>query len=115
MSDFTWFIITSILFVLLGLVFIRLGWQIWKKQRTDLIISYHVDKVSEDNKQAFCTLSGIGILIMGIGFIFSGICTVFIRSVSAFVPMTAGSISGIALLISAIMKYNRRQNNSTGK
>ena len=106
MSDFTWFIITSILFVLLGLVFIGLGWQIWKKQKIGLIISYHVDKVSEDNKQAFCMLSGIGILIMGIGFIFSGVCTAFFQSISAFVPMTAGSISGIALLISAIMKYN---------
>ena len=33
MSDFIWFIMISVLFVLLGLVFIWLGWQIRKKQR----------------------------------------------------------------------------------
>ena len=77
MSDFIWFIMIGILFVLLGLIFIWLGWQIREKQRMDLIISYHCDKVSEDNKRAYCTLSGTGILIMGTGFILSGICSVW--------------------------------------
>ena len=106
MSDFVWFIVIGILFVLLGLLFILLGWQIWKKQRMDLIISYHCDKVSEENSRAYCTLAGIGVLIIGIGFLLSGICTVLIRSLLVFVPMTAGLILGIALLISAGIKYN---------
>ena len=107
MSDFIWFIMISVLFVLLGLVFIWLGWQIREKQRMDLIISYHSDKVSEENRQAYCTLSGSGVLVMGIGFLLSGICSVFVQSLPAFIPMTAGLVTGTAMLISAVMKYNR--------
>ncbi len=106
MSDFIWFVVISVLFVLLGLVFIGLGWQIWKKQRTDLIISYHCDKVSEENKQAYCTLAGSGLLVMGIGFLLSGIVGVFVRSFLTFVPTIIGLIFGIALLILAILKFN---------
>ena len=107
MSDFIWFVIICILFVLLSLIFIGLGWQIWKKQRMNLIISYHCDKVSEENKKAYCALMGIGVFIMGVGFGLSGICIVFLRSVSGFIPMTVGLLAGIVLLVSAGLKYNR--------
>ena len=107
MSDLVWFIVIGVLLAFLGIVFIMLGWKIWKKQRMDLIISYHSDKVRDENKQAYCTLSGSGILIMGFGFLVSGICAFFIRSAFVFAPMTAGLVLGIALLISAVIKYNR--------
>ncbi|MBR4163995.1 MAG: DUF3784 domain-containing protein [Solobacterium sp.] len=106
MHDYIWFIMTCLLFVLLGFLFIRLGLQIWKKQRMDLIISYHSDKVSEENKRAYCTLTGIGMLIMGAGFLLSGICTIMIRSFLVFLPMTAGLLIGTIMLITAGMKYN---------
>ena len=107
MSDFVWFIIIGILFALLGLIFIGLGWQIWSKQKMNLIISHHSDKVSEENKQAYCRLMGIGVFVMGAGFLLSGICTVSVRSALVFVPMTAGLVSGIMLLAAAVKKYNR--------
>lgn len=107
MSDFVWFILTGILLALLGIVFSVLGWLIWKKQRMDLIISYHSDKVSEANKPAYCALLGTGVLIMGIGFLASATCTVFIQSARVFVPMAAGLLAGAVLLVSAIIKYNR--------
>ncbi len=107
MRDFIWFIIIGVLFALLGFLFIILGWQIWKKQKMELIIRYHCDKVSDENKQAYCALSGIGVLVIGIGFLLSGVCTVWIQSVFAFVPMTVGLVCGIALLLAAGMKYNR--------
>ena len=107
MSDTVWFIMIGGLFILLSLLFIMLGWQIWKKQKMDLIISYHCDKVSEENKKAYCTLLGSGVFMMGLGFGLSGICTVFLRSVYIFIPMTAGLVSGAVLLVSAIIKYNR--------
>ena len=107
MSDLVWFIVIGILFGLLGFVFILLGWQIWKKQKMNLIISYHCDKVRENNKRAYCTRSGIGVFLIGIGFLLSGICTAFSQSVLVFVPMTVGLVFGIALLASAGIKYNR--------
>jgi len=107
MSDLLWFIIINILFVMLGTLFIRLGYETSKKQRIDLIIAYHHDKVSEDDKQIYCTLSGVGVLIIGCGFLLSGICTLSVHSFYSFIPMSAGLILGIVLLFSASIKYNR--------
>lgn len=105
-DDLIWFIVLGVLFVLLSAVFIALGWQIWKKQKMNLIISYHCDKVSDENKQAYCTLAGIGVFIIGIGFALAGICSVVLRTASTFVPMAIGLVLGIALLVCAGIKYN---------
>lgn len=107
MGDTIWFIVIGVLFGVLGLLFVWLGWQIWRKQKMNLIISYHCDKVSKENKPAYCSLSGIGVFLMGIGFALSGICTIFSQSMLVFVPMTVGFIVGIALLAAAGIKYNR--------
>ena len=106
MNDVIWFILTGVLLVLLGVLFAVLGWLIWKKQKMNLIIRYHCDKVREENKEAYCKLAGIGVLLMGLGFFLSGIFTVFFQSVFTFIPMAAGLVIGIALLISAVVKYN---------
>ena len=106
MDDTVWFVAISALFVLLGIVFIWLGLAIWKKQKMDLIIRHHCDKVSEENKPAYCILAGIGVFVIGIGFILSGICTVLTHSLLTFIPMAAGLAAGIALLILAGRRYN---------
>ena len=107
MEEFVWFIAVSVLFVLLGIIFIRLGLAIWKKQKMELIIRYHCDKVKEENKPAYCTLAGTGVFVTGIGFILSGICSALMQSVLIFIPMAAGLAAGIALLILAGTRYNR--------
>ena len=107
MSDYIWFIIIAVLFFLLGLVFIVLGWLIWKKEKINLIIRYHCEKVKEENKQAYCKLFGIGIFVIGIGFLLSGVCTPFTQSVFSFVPMTAGLVLGMVLTFSSVIKYNK--------
>ncbi len=107
MSDTIWFIIIGVLFAALGVLFIWLGWQIWKKRKINLIISYHCDKVREENKPAYCSLAGIGVFLTGIGFAFSGICTIFSQSLLVFIPMTVGLTVGIVLPVTAVVKYNR--------
>ena len=109
MSDFIWFIIIGILFLLISVSFIILGFMIWIKQKMNLIISHHCDKVSERNKKAYCTMFGIGMIIMGAGFGLTGILTFFIHSLLIFVPMTLGLIIGIALIIISGAKYNHSQ------
>ena len=106
MHDIIWFFAISALFVFLGFLFIRLGLAIWKKQKMELIIRHHCDRVSKENKPAFCTLSGIGLFAIGTGFILSGICSVFMRSFFSFIPMAFGLTSGIVLLILAEIRYN---------
>ena len=107
MEDLVWFIAVSALLVVLGFVFAGLGLAIWKKQKMELIIRYHCDKVKEENKPAYCTLAGTGVFVTGIGFILSGICSALMQSVLIFIPMAAGLAAGIALLILAGTRYNR--------
>lgn len=106
MSDFVWFIIIGILFLLISFSFIILGFMIWKKQKMNLIISHHCDKVSDQNKKAYCTLFGIGMIIMGAGFCLSGILAFFMHSLLIFVPITLGLFIGIVLIIISGVKYN---------
>ena len=106
MSDFIWSLIIGVMFVLLGLVFLWLGLSIWKKQRIDLIIRHHMDKVSDKNKQAFCKLCGIGVFILGIGFVVSGICMLFTIDPFSWVPMTIGLAAGILLMTISVIRYN---------
>ena len=107
MSDFAWMILVCVLFLALGCLFAALGWQIWKKRRLDLIIRWHCDKVKEEDKPAYCRRFGLGLLLTGIGFCLSGIGALFSPSARIFIPMTAGLVVGTALLISAVIRYNR--------
>ena len=106
MNDVVWYIITSALLIILGVVFVWLGLAIWKKQKMELIIRYHCDRVSEENKPAYCTIAGIGVFVTGIGFALSGICIALMQSALVFIPMAAGLTAGIVLLILAGIRYN---------
>jgi len=107
MSDFIWFIIIAVLFLFLGIIFAVLGWLIWKKQKMNLIISSHCDKVKDEDKKSYCKLFGTGAFVIGIGFLVSGACTPFVQSVVSFIPMTAGLITGLVMIVSSVMKYNK--------
>ena len=107
MNDVVWYIITSALLIILGVVFVWLGLAIWKKQKMELIIRHHCDRVKEEHKPAYCALSGIGVFVIGIGFILSGICSVLMQSVLTLIPMAAGLAAGTTLLILAGIRYNQ--------
>ena len=107
MSDLTWFIIIGVFFMLLGMIFIVLGMMIGIGKKMNLIISYHCDKVSEENKNAYCSIFGLGVFFIGIGFAVTGILSVVLQSLFALIPMAAGLVLGIAFILAAIIKYNR--------
>ena len=107
MGDLVWFIIIGVLFAALAVAFLWFGWQIRKYRKIDLIISYHCDKVTEENKPAYCALFGSGMLLMGAGFGISAIFVIFSQSAVAFVPMAVGLVVGTVLLTAAVVRYNR--------
>ncbi len=90
-----------------GAVCLILGWLLWKKERITVLHDYHYDKVTKENKKAFCTLSGIGLTVVGIGLIVTAVLLVLTGSVLSFLAFAAGFTAGIALLITAGVKYNR--------
>lgn len=106
MSDFIWSLMVCVLLAASGLGMVWLGLAIWKKQRIDLIIRHHMDKVSDQNKPAYCRLCGIGVLISGAGFAVSGIAVLFSMNLLSWLPLAAGLVVGLFLITLSGIRYN---------
>lgn len=90
----------------LALIFIYLGWLIWKKEKITLLHSYHYDKVSPSKKKLFCKISGWGVLLIGIGLLVTAIMIGITDSALSFIAFALGFVVGLVLLIYAGVKYN---------
>ena len=99
--------IGSIILGPVGIVFIILGYLIWKKEKISLFHDYHYDKVSAENKKEFCTISGIGVVLIGIGTLITAIIIGITDSAWSFIAFALGFVVGLTLLIYAGAKYNR--------
>ena len=91
----------------LALVFIYLGWLIWKKEKITLLHNYHYDKVSPTDKKDFCKISGLGVIIIGSGLLVTAIIIGITDSILSFIAFASGFVVGLLLLIYAGLKYNR--------
>lgn len=78
----------------LALIFIYLGWLIWKKEKITLLHSYHYDKVSPSNKKLFCKISGWGVLLIGIGLLVTAIMIGITDSALSFIAFALGFVVG---------------------
>ena len=66
-------IVIAIAISILALVFVYLGFLIWKKEKITLLHSYHYDKVSPSDKKVFCKMLGCGVIFVGIGLLATAI------------------------------------------
>ena len=90
-----------------GIILTVLGILLLKKEMIGLIHDYHSEKVSEENKKAFCALSGAGIIVIGLSLLITAAVYGVTDSLLSFVCFAAGVAAGVALLIIAVSKYNR--------
>ena len=51
--------------ILLGVLFIYIGWRIWKKEHITLIHSYHYSKVKDRDIKPYTSAVGKAVIIMG--------------------------------------------------
>ncbi|MDO5063083.1 MAG: DUF3784 domain-containing protein [Peptostreptococcaceae bacterium] len=93
--------------LVLGLLIIVIGLLIWKKEKIDLIHSYHYQKVAETDKRAYTSLMGKGTIIIGTGMIIAGAIDFFTRSGWGWIVFGICSITGLSFFIYAGKKYNR--------
>ncbi len=100
-------IVACLIIGIVGIVVIVMGYLLWRKERISLLHDYHYDKVSEANKKIFCTISGIGLVVLGCGFLLTAVVLGITTSVWSYLVMTVGFVIGISLLIYAGRKYNR--------
>ena len=91
----------------IGVLLVVLGCLLWKKEMITLLHDYHIDKVSPENRKAFCKLSGIGIIIIGSGLLVSSVILGITDSAYSFLFFAVCFSAGIFALIVAGMKYNR--------
>lgn len=99
--------IGSIIVGLIGIVFVILGYLIWKNEKISLLHDYHYDKVSAEDKKTFCTLSGVGVLLIGIGIFITAIIIGITDSPWSFIAFAIGFVVGLIMLIYAGLRYNR--------
>ena len=90
-----------------GVLLVVLGVLIWKKERITLMHDYHVDKVSQEDKKAFCKLSGIGLIVSGTGLVLSAVLLGVTDSGWSFLCFAVSFPVGLGMLIAAGRKYNR--------
>ena len=99
---------------LVGLAVIFLGVLAFKGN-VKYLHSYHVKRVTEENKKPFCLLVGIGHTIIGLFIIIANVFTTiaFVKGESATlttistVIAAVGLIVGIGICFYAMIKYNK--------
>lgn len=99
--------LAAIIVALIGVVFVVLGYLLGKKEYISLLHSYHYDKVKEEDKKAFCAISGLGIGSTGVGMVVTGLLLTIIESAWCFVAFAIGFVVGLGMLIYAGLRYNR--------
>ena len=100
-------IIGLIILSLTGAVLTVIGFLVWKKEKISLLHDYHYGRVSTENKTAFCTLSGFGIISIGVGLLVTAVIMGITNSVWSFIAFAVGFLIGVSLLIYTGNKYNR--------
>lgn len=89
-----------------AILFFIFGYLVWIKEKITLFHSYHYDKVAEENKKAFCRISGIGLIVIGIGILLAGIICSVTNSAWGVIAIAIGFLIGLTMLIYAGVKYN---------
>ena len=90
----------------LSIIFLVIGYLIWRKEKISLLHDYHYHKVSQENKTAFCALSGAGVMTIGLGLLLTAIILGITDSAWSFLAFAVGFAAGLWLLIHAGRKYN---------
>ena len=90
-----------------SVLFLCLGFLLWKKEKINIIHDYHYTKVKEENKKAYTSIMGKAMIVMGMGMAISGIIGVFTDSVKSGIPFCVTFIIGICMMIFGQIKYNR--------
>ena len=90
-----------------GILCTVLGLLLWKKEKIEILHDYHRENVREKDKKAFCTLSGIGLLTVGAGLIVTAVLLWRTEKASSFIVFAVCFAAGLALLITAGVRYNR--------
>lgn len=89
-----------------GILFILLGWRIWKKEQITLIHDYHYTKVTEADQKSYTTIMGLAMIVMGAGMLISGIIDFFTNVSYSTAVFGVTFVAGLIMMLVAQIKYN---------
>lgn len=99
-------IFVQIFMVIIGVLFVYIGWRIWKKEQITLIHSYHYEKVSEKNKKPYTEKMGKATILMGVGIALTGIADFIFHTSYSWCIFAICFIGGLVVMIISQIKYN---------
>ncbi len=95
-----------IFLLILGLVFLFIGYRLWIKEQITLMHSYHYANVSDSDKKAYTKQMGISILIIGFGLIANAVVNYFFNTQIGWLVFILSFIVSAIIFVSAQKKYN---------
>ena len=105
MSEYVFmFIITFAM----GILFLIIGYLLWKRHMITLIHDYHYIHVRDEDRVNYTKAIGKGISLIGIGMISTGIIFWLTHSLLGWFAFVIGFICGVIIMVNAQKKYNTR-------
>lgn len=95
-----------IILLVVGICFLILGWQIWKKEKITLLHDYHYAKVKPDDRKAYTGVMGKGLSVMGLGMIAAGVMQLTQYEAIGWWVLGAAFAVGLFMMIYGQVKYN---------
>ena len=100
-------IIEAVIYSIVGIIMIILGFLTWKKQKISIIHSYHYQNVKTEDIPAYTRLMGIGQIVIGAGLCVTALLGLLTQSISlSLIGFTVSLVIGIIIFHIAQMKYN---------
>lgn len=90
----------------ISILFFYFGFQLWGKEKINIIHDYHYTKVKEEDKKAYTHMMGKSMIVIGTGIAISGGVGMFVDSVKSGIPFGAAFIIGMGMILFAQIKYN---------
>lgn len=90
----------------IGLLFVVVGWLIWKKQKIRLIHSYHYPNVKEEDKKPYTAAMEKAVMLIGIGSFLAGVVNFAFSTNAGWLLFLICFTLGFGRIIIAQKKYN---------
>ena len=95
-----------IFLIVIGTLFLWIGWRIWKREKITLIHDYHYTKVKEADKKPYTEKMGKAMLLMGTGMYLTGIIDFITCTAYGWSAFGICFVVGLIIMILAQIKYN---------
>ena len=91
-----------------GLLCMLAGILLAFKHKMSLLHDYHTEHVRQKHTRVYCLMVGIGMLLIGVGISVTAAAAFVFRTEWRWIPAAAGVISGLVLILTAQLIFNRK-------